>query len=942
MANEFDQLKITQEAAEGKRTFSKPVRMVDEDGEQYEMLPEEVQEAARSGYKIATPEQKIAKDEAKQAGLVGTAKVFLGQAADEFLGGVPETALELTESPLEKERRLALKAESPIANIAGGVTGAGLSALTPVGPLALAEKAALKGTETALKYAAQAGTKTLASKILAKSAEQGIVGMGLRATGKGIELGAEAAIQQLPSSAIEAALGDPESAAENLMIATGVGGALGFGFKSVGEIGSKVNKTASEMLSKIYNIPKDVAEKALKDLPEGQIDSALKEATQPANVGLLDIMKYEPSPLLPEIEAAGKELGIEKLPLGMTTEKEAYKYAEGYLMKQKGSVGGMMTQAEYKPVMSQLDLTARTLARDAEELSKFQSGNAVKDIVFNKVASNLEQAKVLYKAVDEISDQVALPKKSKDYAKTLLSTDDYKFLLPTEKKQLQEVVQLLDDVNTVGDARRLRVEMGKRLRTAYQSENIGLVNVLNDIRAVSDELIENAVIKGSESPKAVMKAFKEANALFKGAFDEAKPILEMLKVKVPKSGRGLVDVLDEVPAEKFNKLWSKDNFNQLRKIKETQPEIFEILRKKQIGDILYSATKEGQENINIRTFMSGINKLEPEAQGLIFGGNASNKIKSMNTILNRLPPDVNPSGSGAYLEFKNLIDTVTGAPAQVRDLGLYYAMRAQRAQYQNAVKQVATEEVLKETARATLKGQEKIKSIPKIINETINKKRGPIKSLFIRGINANMTKVERQEEFKKLSDSIADHYVNLEKTTEKLKDDSELMGSEAISAPYTTKVMNGVQYLYNIMPKQTRVQNPFVKLPEYKPSQAEVDSFMTKVELVKNPYLIIDLFKEGLVNSEHIDVVKNVYPSIFGQIQTSFIDSFASGEQKNTSYGDRIRLALLLDVQTDQSMSPEKMMDLQAQFAPQQAAPSNPINLKVSKASPVEQLSNIG
>jgi hypothetical protein len=53
-------------------------------------------------------------------------------------------------------------------------------------------------------------------------------------------------------------------------------------------------------------------------------------------------------------------------------------------------------------------------------------------------------------------------------------------------------------------------------------------------------------------------------------------------------------------------------------------------------------------------------------------------------------------------------------------------------------------------------------------------------------------------------------------------------------------------------------------------------------------------------------------------------------------------LALLLDVQTDQSMNPEKMMDLQAQFAPQQAPPSSPINLKVSKASPVEQLSNIG
>lgn len=942
MAEQFDQLKITQEAAEGKRTFSKPVRMIDEDGEQYEMLPEEVQEAARSGYKIATPEQRIAKDEAKQAGLLGTAKVFLGQAADEFLGGAPETALELTESPLERERRLALKAESPIANIAGGVLGAGVSALTPVGPLALAEKAALKGTQTALEYAAKSGAKTLASKILARSAEQGVVGAGLRAAGKGIELGTEAAIQQLPNTAIEAALGDPESAAENLMIATGVGGVLGAGFKSVSEIGSKVNKTAKGMLSKIYNIPEDVAEKALKDIPESQIDSELKEAIKPADIGLLDVMKYEPSPMLPEIEAAGKELGIEKLPLGMTTEKEAYKYGEAYLMKQKGSIGGMMTQAEYKPVMNRLELTARTLAKDAEELSKFQSGNAVKDIVFNKVASNLEQAKVLYKAVDEISDQVPLPKKSKNYAKDLLSTDDYKFLLPTEKKQLQEVVELLDDVNTVGDARRLRVEMGKRLRTAYQSENIGLVNVLNDIRAVSDELIENAVIKGSKSPQTVIKAFKEANSLFKGAFDEAKPILEMLKVKVPKSGRGLVEVLDEVPAERFNKLWSKDNFNQLRKIKDTQPEIFEILRKKQIGDILYNATKEGQENINVRTFMSGINKLEPETQSLLFGANASKKIQSMNTILNRLPPDINPSGTGSYLEFKNLIDTVTAAPAQARDLGLYYAMRSQRSQYQKAVKQVASEEVLRETAKATLEGQKKIMSIPKVIKETLEKKRGPIKSILIRGINANMTKTERQEEFKKLSDSITDHYVNLEKTTETLREHSELMGSEAISAPYTTKVMNGVQYLYNIMPKQTRVQNPFVKLPEYKPSQAEVDSFMTKVELVKNPYLIIDLFKEGLVNSEHIDVVKNVYPSVFGQIQTSFIDSFASGEQNNTSYGDRIRLALLLDVQTDQSMSPEKMMDLQAQFAAPQAPPSKPVNLKVSKASPVEQLSNIG
>jgi hypothetical protein len=247
------------------------VDVLDDQGKSWNAPATELKSLLQSGYKLESPDQAAVREYVKEnKGLKGAAKVALGQFADEALMGLPEIIASKTQDPLEVAKRDALKKEHSAANTIGGVGGFAASLLYggPVGKLATtASKAGVKAAE---KVVAQRlvtsgidkGSKAMASEIAKKIAQ------------KSTQYGVEGAVFAAPKAITEAALGDPELAAETLLFSTGAGMGLGMGgaaFKEISKItGRKIKEgiegTAEFALNKFGGVDPSMSRLLSKDL----------------------------------------------------------------------------------------------------------------------------------------------------------------------------------------------------------------------------------------------------------------------------------------------------------------------------------------------------------------------------------------------------------------------------------------------------------------------------------------------------------------------------------------------------------------------------------------------------------------------------------------------------------------------------------------------------
>jgi hypothetical protein len=379
------------------------VNVKDESGEVVSVPTENLTRAFEAGYQLETASQGAVREYVDDnKGLVGSAKVALGQFADEALMGLPELIFDKTQDPLAVAKKEALKKEHEFANTVGGIAGFGASTLVGA-PIF---KGAAKTGEIA--------SKIVAEKLLAKGGEE----LGKRTAGKvakdivarmatsATKMGVESAVLSAPRAITEAALGDPEAAGETMLAGVGLGAIFGAGgslAKDLGKIAK--NKVAASLAEREFDngrtwseIFKDKAEdKAVEALnPTLSQMERLENTKDPKKLGrfLLDEGVVTPlaSPkvmyerLAEKTEVIGKEMGglitkIDELnsPLGVISGKNLADDIQARVIdKYKGDIA-------YRPILKQIEGLAeefKTLPWMKLEDVKRQRG-AIDDLITN-------------------------------------------------------------------------------------------------------------------------------------------------------------------------------------------------------------------------------------------------------------------------------------------------------------------------------------------------------------------------------------------------------------------------------------------------------------------------------------------------------------------------------------------------------------------------------
>ena len=230
--------------ASGTHAYAKGerVNIVGPNDQKLNVPAENIVMAMDKGYRpVSASEQAIEEYKAENKGLKGDLKVGIGQLVDEAAMGLPEIIYQHKGDPFEVAKWEALKKEHDVANTIGGVFGFGGSLLYG-GPL-------FKGATKAGEVGAKA-TGLLADKIIQVSAEEVAKRTATTAAKELLKksitkaggMAAEGMALSAPHAITEAMLGDPEAAAESIMMGAGLGAIFGGGGSMLKELTGPVAK----------------------------------------------------------------------------------------------------------------------------------------------------------------------------------------------------------------------------------------------------------------------------------------------------------------------------------------------------------------------------------------------------------------------------------------------------------------------------------------------------------------------------------------------------------------------------------------------------------------------------------------------------------------------------------------------------------------------------
>lgn len=935
------QEQIDQAVASGTHAYMKGTRLpiIAPDGKPYEAPAELLPDLLRDGARLEDPKQTAVREYVDEnKGLKGAAKVALGQFADEALMGLPELVLDHNLDPLELAKKEALKKEHQLVNNIAGVAGFAGSLLYggPVGKVSgLGAKVGLSAERSlAARLAASgvdAGSRSLAKRILAKTLPAAAA------------MGTEGVIYSAPQALTEAALGEPELAAETILM-NGLGGVVIGGsmaglkeltrlgkdamFKGTRAAGQKIGLPIAENLDDAARAKATTTGtlETPSEFPGAEPGSFIDNVPESAKPSILEQLAKKKKNA-PEIEAAFRDLGVEPLE-GAVSASKFVQDLDSALAK-KVSPAGIARANKYQEVYDKVDDVIKTNMDNAAPTTALSAGDKAKELMIEAVEKKNAPFKESYKAIQDMSDTIVVPdnQRLKLYNKMLAVADNNRAagdkLRPLIKQYGDDILSYERATDMEMASRGLRQEM-EALHRAGRFEDY---QILKSVKSTIDEFADNEIMRqakiiskeGLPEAQALAKDFIKQKKLVKKDYAEFKGWLEDLSGSARVRARGagdLIDNLDDVASEKLvDRLFDKKNYKQLEFIKKEMPEVFDTIVGFKKNQIIEKSLKDNK--VMQGTFWREYDKIakdSPELLKLMFSDEQLAKLKSAQTVIQSLPKDINPSGTARGIDMSQFLSPTRMIMNSITDSGMEKALKLS----------ANPTEGLLYTERAMKSAAEKISSIPKKLDNLFKNRnrdmtlRSSTVGAISRLLGTEHKHESKYEQYTDLKERLSEYVNNPQLSADRINGITAGLtkgGAPTVAEQFNAKNSVAMQYLWDNLPKSPTIDTPFKK-SQWQPSEHDLSKLERRVNAILNPLSIIDDLEKGTLSKEAVDAVRTVYPKVFERINGEVLQYFMNNPQK-ISYNDRIKFSLLLGEQFDPSMSPEYIRDFQQTFIEQ-------------------------
>lgn len=877
------------------RPSGRTVRLLNPAGELRDVPEENLDRALALGFRQESAVQTAAREYVEEnRGLKGAAKVGLLQFADEALFGIPELVYEKKADPLDVAKWEALKADHQLANAIGGVGGFAASTVLP-GVSALGKGASLAG-KAAERGVLDATERVVASRLAAAGVEAGgkriAAQVVQKALASGAKLGTEALVYAAPQAMTEAALGDPEGAAETVMWAMGSGAVLG-GVGAVGkEIFSNVTKSMSggnlaEAAEKYAN------EQAIKSHnPYKRISDRLGEVRGGEQAAGKTIREYD---LVrrggEDFEALGARIADARTSVGDAI-NEHYSVLEKY-----GAI------ADARDVAQEM---RREVLAPLQKAVGYE-GKAAK--VERYIDSFLEKTGGATPPTPSYIPEPKAPKIPREPK------------LPSAPKPLTEV-ELARELQAKFPE--IEIRKGRVLGVTGVEESYGkpFADVLADRNAermeghVHDVAEALATHDGEVSRIRSMHAeelgrVQAENAARKARYEELKNLPAELGVQDVLKIRRDLDAL--IYGEKMP---SPDQVDASYKA---------------IRGILKGTLERSAGELEGPEYLQRLDKLNRDFQVLSILQNGAKKNVGRD-ITNRSVSLTDYISGNAATSVGSAVGHAIGGPLggvvagpAVTALGTF-GNKWMRENYNRLAVQGAEKFGVLFAEQAMKRAGERLDEIPSILDRmgkaTPSKE---VRETFPARVLARFAGEHdapdrtREAEYEMLSTRLAQTAADLEGMTSKIASLTAPFsdgGAPKIAEAYAARQQAVLQHLLETMPKVQETPALFGSKRKTYPPEREILGWIRRVEVTQDPFAVLRHLEAGTLTREHVETLSRVSPWLLGEIRKRILDRAADPKAPVLSSLARSKVQLLLGMEAS---SPDSLRRLQS-MAPQDDA----------------------
>lgn len=864
-----DQVQAAIESGQYALPINKPVPVFNPDGDLGEIPGEQAAEAFKQGFKFATPEQQQFANRPVAAAALGAASTLTAGLAPTALGKLSEMGATALPSREELNK---LEEYNPGAYTAGSVAGIAGSLLTGTG-IARGAVAAGEAAAAGIQTATAAGR---VGSLATKAAVENMVFAGSDELAK--------VFMGKPGQSVESAIA-------NVGLAGAIGGGLGGAFGAVPELwkmgpGRAVESTLNGIKLATEGKPSaELAKLGIAAAPEVEVALSNSPAAQAAFQGLMQADTTSARALKQSVEAFDDSLA---------------------------------------------DSATRVLGRTADDVAQVSSakaGDAVKTSIDDVISKRYEPIAKSYDDIEAKFGTAVLAPEARDVAnnKLVQLISDKGLLKSKAAAPLLKIVQeAIDDLPKQANAQDLRL-LAQNLKASNPFMTPG--------HEIADKVV-TIINDAKDSALSIAADGAGAGELFRatqGQYHQLRKTLESLS-KYLGSGKvygteSYLTKLKNLDPEKISNALSKERVNLTALLEQNFPDVAAKVKQFQYDNLLGSARKG--DRIDVKTLIKKIEALEPETQANLFTKEQMSQLRSIQGLKDRLPKNINPSGTAKAIEnltslpASGIAAAVLGsasgpvaailgavAPSLLKEGRDAIKLATLRFLASDAPTSAAAFKQAIGMAKAVSKGQQAFNSATKAVFE-------PKNGTAVKAPDTTKLR-ELVEEFTqdegKMLNVGADlgHY---------LPDQAAALGST---------VVRNIRYLAAQRPS-TAPLSPLDGMR--KVSDTEEAKYDRALQIAEQPLLILDGVKQGRLTVQDLQHLHQMYPELAAamatKLQTEMIE-----HKGNIPYKTQLGLSAFLGMPLSTSMQPQAIQSAQ----PMQVSMPAPKNGTVRKTPGLPKL----
>jgi len=169
--------------------------------------------------------------------------------------------------------------------------------------------------------------------------------------------------------------------------------------------------------------------------------------------------------------------------------------------------------------------------------------------------------------------------------------------------------------------------------------------------------------------------------------------------------------------------------------------------------------------------------------------------------------------------------------------------------------------------------------------------------------------------FKNMQKNVTALATNQEQLLERLTKSTNSVAqiSPSLAFEAQQQMVAAVEFLDSKMPKspnQGVAELLFQK--DYEPTSMELAKFRRYVQVVEQPLTVLEELENGTLTREHVEALSSVYPALYENLRLEVMEQIVA--HPDMPYQKKLSLGILLDLPSDESLQPQSILGLQANF----------------------------